>query len=176
MQKAIHEALPASSLDTAIGWLIDRDAKKREAAVSILTSLGKPAVLLLINEVDKPKRQPKHSIAILDVIQRIGGPLEPKEMFALQFLLRHRNPAVCEKVARVIMSMSPGGIPDSPQGIALMRAFNPFLQSPPRCRKRRTRLSDIQAASRGDWDAVRRRARYNAARRKEEEREFRKRT
>jgi hypothetical protein len=153
-----------------IGWLIDRDAKKREVAVSILTRLGPPAVSLLVGEASKPGRRAEHCIAILDVVQQIGGLPEPSTMFGLQSLLGHGSPSVREQAERTIMSMSPAGIPDSPAGIAMMRAFNPFLQAPPRRRPpRRSRLADFTAALQGDPAAIRRRIRSSAARQKREE-------
>jgi hypothetical protein len=70
---------------------------------------------------------------VLGVIQDIGGPLGPDEMFGLQSLLGHRDPDVCEKVEQIIMAAGPCGLPDSPIGAVLMRAFNPFL-TPPRAK------------------------------------------
>jgi hypothetical protein len=74
-----------------------------------------------------------------------------------------------EKAARD--AESPGGVPETPEDAAVMRAFNPFLAIPPRCRPRRRRTSDFAAALRGDQAAGRRLRKSNAAWQKREERE-----
>jgi hypothetical protein len=166
------ESVPGTHyFDILVKWLGLNHPQKNRAAVTWLCRLDKPAVPLLVQEAIKPGKRSQHRVAILDVIERIGGPLGPDEMFGLQSLLRHSDPRVREKAEQVIMAASTPGLPDSPEGIALMRAFNPFLATPPRLPPRRTRLSDFAAALRGDQAAIRRRARSSAAWQRREERE-----
>lgn len=120
--------------DTLVKWLGLKDPQKNRAAVTLLCRLGKLATPLLVQEATKPGRRPEHLIAILDVIQTLGGPLGLNEMWGLQSLLRHRNPDVCQKAEQVIISQSPSGSPGSPIHTAFMRAFNPFLTPPARRR------------------------------------------
>ncbi|MEI8371665.1 MAG: hypothetical protein WCJ35_02405 [Planctomycetota bacterium] len=167
----MEKTAPTSNLDLVIEWLGSKIAKEKEAAISILCRVGQPAVEYLISAAIEPSRPSQHLIAILDVILQIGVPLGFDEMFGLQSLLGHRSPDVRRKVEEIIMSASPCGLPDDPMGAALVRAFNPFLQPPPRRPPRRSQSSDILAAMRGDQDAIQRRARSNAARRRVEERE-----
>jgi hypothetical protein len=116
--------------DILVLWLALKNPQKNQAAVAILRHLGKPAVPLLIHEAIKPGKRAHHRIAILEVVRQIGGPVGLDEMLGLQSLLRHRNLGVRQKAERVIMSMSTGGVPSSPEGLATMRAFNPFLAVP----------------------------------------------
>jgi len=159
-----------SNLDLVIRWLDSKIDKEKEAAISIFCRVGQPAVEPLIQAAIKPGMRSLHLIAILEVIQAIGGSFELDEIFALQSLLRHRSPDVREKTEEVIMAASPCGMPDDPEGLALMRIVNPFLRTPPRPRGR-SQSSDILAAMRGDPAAIQRRAKSNAARRRKEERE-----
>jgi hypothetical protein len=133
----LEQARPTSEFDTVIGWLADQDERKREAATSILTRLGPPAVTLLVEEASKPGKRAEHCVAILDIVQQIGGPPEPSTIFGLQSLLGHHSTAVREKAEQVIMSFAPCGIPDSSVAAAMMRTVNPFLQTPPRRPPRR---------------------------------------
>ena len=96
----VKQTRPASEFDMVIGWLIDRDAKKREVAVSILTRLGPPAVSLLIDEAISANKKSEHRIAILGVIERIGGTLGLDEAVGLQSLTWHPDPGVRSKAAR----------------------------------------------------------------------------
>jgi hypothetical protein len=132
---------------------------------------GKPAVEPLAQEAIRDGRTAKHRIAILDVIQQIGGPFGPGELFSLQSLLQHGDPGVRAKAEAIIMSMGSSGLPDSPIRAVFMRAFNPLLAVPPPCPPRRTRLSDFNAVLRGDPAAIKRRVRSSAARQKRDERE-----
>jgi hypothetical protein len=163
-----------SKFDIMLGWLGTDNEIKLRAATKLLCGLGKPAAECLVGEALRPGKRPEHMIRILDVVQQIGGPLGPDEMFGLQSLLGHRNQDIREKAERVIMSLSPSGVPDNPTSAALMRAFNPFLQPPrsPSSRPRRTkRLVDFAAALKGDHAAALRRARSSAAWEKREEKE-----
>jgi hypothetical protein len=118
-----------------ISWLDASKTDIQQAAVSMLCRLGVEVVPLLIDEARCEDRSAKHSIAILDVVQQIGVPREPDVLFALHSLLGHKSTRVRAMAERIIMSTSPGGVPDSPVGLALMRAFNPFLQPLPRRRR-----------------------------------------
>ena len=165
MNTSTQTATYTDSFDLIIKWLGGRDKAKIEKATSILVSIGQPVVKYLVREAIKPRKQPEHRIAILDTVQQIGGPFGVDEIFALRSLLQHHNPSVRCKAEEVIMAASPCGLPKSTKGVALMRAFNPFLAPPPgRCPPRRTRLTDFAAALRGDQAAMRRRARSSAAR------------
>lgn len=130
----------------------------------------------LIAEAIKPGKRAEQRVRFLDLVQLLGGPLGPTELFELRTLLRHRSAAVREKAEETITAVSPCGIPNDPRIAALMRAVNPLLSTPPPPPPpRRTRMSDLTAALRGDWAAFQRRARSSAAWQKREERERRKR-
>ena len=176
MEGIIETAPTTHYFDTLVKWLGLRDPQKNRAARTLLCRLGTPATPLLVQEAIRPGTRAGHVIAILDVVQQIGGPFGPDELFGLQSLLRHRNRHVVQAAEQIIMSASPCGPPDSPESAALMRAFNPFLTPPPRCRPRRTRTADFAAALRGNRAAGRRRVRSSVARQKREERELGRRT
>lgn len=114
--------------DALVRRLSSEDPETREAAAKVFCGVGRLAAELLVQEAVKPDKRLEHVIAILDVVQRIGGPPTLEEMFSLQSLLLHQNPAVQSKAAMAIMAMSPGGLPDNPETIELMRVFNPFLR------------------------------------------------
>ena len=159
------------SLNDVFGWLTDDDERKQKSAKKILHREGPPMVKYLILAANLPETHWQHAVTMLDLAEQIGGGIGFEEMLKLQALLRHRDSRVREKAERLIMSMCPGGVPDSPEERELMRSINPFLQPPPRRPRGKSRFSDMTAAFRGDQAAIRRRAKYNAARRREEERE-----
>jgi hypothetical protein len=172
--KETSSGLGSDFVGDLLTWLGTHDEKKIRTATTLLCRAGKLAAEFLVAEVIRPGKRPEHMIHILDVVQQIGGPLGPEEMFGLQSLLGHRDRDVCKKAEQVIMSLSPSGVPDNPASAALMRAFNPFLQPPrsPRSRPRPTkRLVDFAAALQGDHAAAVRRARSSAALEKREEKE-----
>jgi len=159
---AITEPRPGEGrFDTLIRLLGLEDPQTRQEAAAMFCQVGKPAVKALIQEACKRGRQSQHRIAILSVVEQIGGPLDFKEMFSLQSLLGHRDPDVREKAVEAIMSLSPGGVPKNAEDAASMFAFNPFLQ-PPLNRQ----------VLRGDPDLARWRAEFNAERRRERYREY----
>jgi len=127
--------------DTLIRLLGVKDPQTRQEAAAMFCQVGKPAVPCLIHEALKPGRRSQHRVAILDVVQQIGSPLEFEDMFSLQYLLGHDDPGVRAKTEQVVMSLTPGGIPDSAEELALERILNPFLQPLPAYRPRRTRPS-----------------------------------
>ena len=124
--------------DTLIRLLGQKDPQTRQEAAAMFCQVGKQAVPPLIREVLKPGKRSQHRVAILDVVQQIGGPLGFDEMSGLQLLLRNRALDVREKAERVIISLRPGDMPDTPEDLALERAFNPFLRPLPH-RPRRAR-------------------------------------
>ena len=91
-----------------------------------------------LGRLGQPGKRSRYRIAILDVVQALGGLFGPDEMFGLQSLLRHRNPGVCQKMKWVIMAASPCGLPKSSEALAMMRTFNPYLHLPPNSPKRKT--------------------------------------
>jgi hypothetical protein len=171
MRDSISKEPHNGSFDLVVGWLDERDQTKREVAASILLGVGKPVVEFLILEAAKPDKRSEHRVRLLDLVQQIGGPLGPAEFFKLQALLRDHAPTVRRKAEEVIMSMSPCGVPDNAESLALSRAFNPFLRLPPSVPHRRTRLSDFQATCRGDLAAARRRQRSQRALERKEQQE-----
>ena len=160
-----------SLLRSRIKWLGGKHRAKSEAAATLLCRLGTPVGPLLIREATASGRRPQHRIAILDVLQRIGGPLGSDELYGLQYLIEHPDADVRQKAKQVIMAAGPCGLPGSPQAAARTQAFNPLLASPPRRRAPSKRLKDFRATLRGDLDAARRRAKSSAAWEKHEERE-----
>jgi hypothetical protein len=132
----ITEPCPGEGrFDTLIRLLGVKDQQLRQDAAAMFCQVGKPIVPTLVHEAQRPGRRQQHRIAILDVVQQIGGPIEPDALFGLQSLLRHHDAAISAKVEQVIMSLSPGGVPKSPEGLALERVFNPFLAIPPSRRR-----------------------------------------
>jgi hypothetical protein len=160
MAKSTEPRPGEGRFDTLVRLLGSKDPQTRQEAAAMLRQVGKPVAPPLVIEAIKPGKRPQHRIAILDVVQQIGGPLGPDDMFRLQDLLRHRDPAVCRKAEQVIMSMAPGGMPKTDAELAMARTLNPFLRPPPNRR-----------ALRADPDFARWRAEFNAARRKERERD-----
>ena len=150
--------------DLLLRWLTSKDMKKNQFAVNTLCGLGKPVVSALVMEAILPGKRAQLRIALLDVVQRIGGPLGPEDMFRLRDLLLHRNHAVRRKAEEVIMSMAPGGVPKTDAELAMARTLNPFLR-PPLSRQ------DLRKALRADPDVARLRREFYAERRKEKERD-----
>ena len=162
----------SGSFDLMIAWLGGRDEEKVAKAASILLGIGQPVVEYLIREANKPGKRSQHRIAILDVIRQSAAHSDPTRCLAFRPSCGTAIPVSASRRRQVIMAASPCGVPKSPEGLALMRAFNPYLTSPARlCPPRRTRLTDFAAALRGDQAAIRRRIRSSAAWQKREERE-----
>ena len=156
----ITEPRQGERFSTFVRWLSSKDFQKREKAIAMFCQVGKGIVPALIQETIRPGKRSQHRIAILEVIEQIGGPVGFDDMCRLQSLLGQRAPSVCQKAAEVIMSLGPGGPPKSPEDAAAMLDSNPFLR-PPLTRQ----------ALRGDPDLARWRAEFNAERRKERDRE-----
>jgi len=102
---------PQGGLDLMIEWLRTKDKRKNEAAVSILCRVGEPVIEFLALEAVKPGRRPDHRVRLLDVIQRIGGPLSPADHYRISSLLKHRAAKVRDKAAEVLGLLSPDGPP-----------------------------------------------------------------
>lgn len=146
--------------DTLVRWLGSKDRQKFQFAVITLCGLGQAAAMPLVIEATRPGKRSQHRIAILNLVQKIGGPLDPEDMFRVQDLLRHRDLGVRRKAEEVIMSMSPSSLPKTDVALAMARTFNPFLQ-PPLSRR----------ALRANPDFARWRAAFNAERRREREKD-----
>ena len=157
--------------DTLIRLLGVKDPQTRQEAAAMFCRVGKLAVRGLVHEALKRGRRSQHRIAILDVVQKIGGPLGNEDMFRLQSLLGHHDSGVRAKAELVIMSLC-RGIPDTLEALALERDCNPFLQPLPRGRPRRNRSTgSAKAALRSGLAAIVRYARSKAAQQKRDRRE-----
>lgn len=168
------EPHPGQRFETLIRWLGLKDPQKNDMAVTMFCRLGKPVVHSLIQEAFKRGKRSPHRVAILDLVERIGGPFQHDDIFSLRLLLRHRDPGVRAKAERVLISMRPGPLPDTPEDLAAERAFNPYLQSLPDLRRRQpqgTRPTSRTAIVRSELAALVRYARAKAARQKRENKE-----
>lgn len=95
MDRTIEPPPGEKNFDTLVKWLNSKDPQKRLVATTVLCRVGKPTAPLLVFEAIKPGKRSQHRIALLDVVQQIGGPLGPEQLFSLRDLPRHRDPAVC---------------------------------------------------------------------------------
>ena len=91
-----------------IAALRRKDPHLNEYAAEMLCCVGQPVVSLLVWESVIRGKQPDHRVRILDVIQRIGKPLD-EAFFALTMLLGHPVERVRQKAAKVIAALSPAG-------------------------------------------------------------------
>lgn len=107
-----------SKFEQLVAALGRKDPAMNEYAAEIFRRVGKPVVPLLVREAVCRGKQPDHRVRILDVIQRIGEPLD-MAFFDLTMLLRHRVPRVREKAAEVIAALSPAGR-SSPDATAVL--------------------------------------------------------
>jgi hypothetical protein len=64
---------------------------------------------MLVNEACRQGKQPDHRIRILNVVQRIGEPLDADSFFDLMLLMQHRVPKVGLKAVEVIAALRPTG-------------------------------------------------------------------
>lgn len=109
MDRTVQTPPAGSRFAMVVAWLVDQDERKREAAVSILGRLGEPGVPHLVQEAIGANKQAEHRIALLDIIQQIGGPLELDDSVKLRTLFFHRDPAVRDKAEAVGRFMYRGG-------------------------------------------------------------------
>lgn len=134
------ELLPGENeFDFLVRWLSLDDRQKNQFAITVLCRLGLRFAPPLILAAIRDGKPPRHRIAILDVVQQIGGPLGLNELMNLQSLLRHRSLGVRSKAAQVIMAVGPCGLPKTPEDLASDLALNPFLQPLPSRRGHRKR-------------------------------------
>lgn len=131
--------------DCVIEWLRTKNRRKNEAAESILCRLGKPVVEFLIREVLQPGKRPDHRVRLLNVIQRIGGPLGPEEYYGIRKLLAHEVTRISEKASEVLTALSPGGPPPlvPPEVMAAAMKLHPAC-----CMERALRLGKQRLAAR----------------------------
>jgi hypothetical protein len=120
-----------------VGLLALDDQRMNEKAAEVFCRLGRLSRELLIREVRKPGKTAEHRNRILDVVERIGGPLGVDEFFDCQQLLHSDDPVVRSKVEKVLWTLSPCGPPKTPQAEALFRALHPAYWNPPKRRCRR---------------------------------------
>ena len=149
MDEATTNRPSQGRFDLLIKWLGLKDPQKKGEAVSLLCRAGRLATPLLVQEAIKSGKRSQHRIAILDVVQQIGGPLGMDELLNLQSLIQHRDPGVRQKAEQVIMAVGPCGLPTSAKELALMRIFNPFLAPPIQRPTRRTPKSAFKGFGRG---------------------------
>jgi len=133
------QTTPEIDFDTLIGWLGQKNPKRNQAAVALLSRLGREALPILFGEALKPGKRSHHRVAVLNIIEQIiVAPLQIDEFSQLHRALRHRDPAVREKAEQILMAASPGGMPNTPEGLAMLRAFHPLLCfTPPRSNRKR---------------------------------------
>jgi hypothetical protein len=87
------------------------NAYASEILVRLATEMGlhKQLVRTLVQEACRKGKQPDHRIRILDVIQRIGEPLDAESFFDLMFLCHHRVPRLGKRAGEVIAALRPSG-------------------------------------------------------------------
>lgn len=89
----------------------DLNAYASEILFRLGTEMGqnKQLVPMLVRDACRNGRRPDHRIRILDVVQRIGEPLDAESFFDLMFLASHRVPKLALKAVEVIVALSPSG-------------------------------------------------------------------
>jgi hypothetical protein len=128
-------SLTQGDIGVLVNWLGRNDPERSHIAHMVLCCMGPEVAPILVREAIRRGRNVQHRLVILDVMQRIGGPLGMDEILLLQGMLGDRNPRIRRKAELVIMAVGPCGLPESPEDEAFMRAFNPFLQPFPRLRR-----------------------------------------
>ena len=93
-----------SQFDMLIQGLYGSDADERDRALVTFARLGERAIPLLVAQAVKPGLLPHQRVRILDVIQKIGGPLGVDEFFAIHTLLTHRSKHVRIRTAGVMVA------------------------------------------------------------------------
>ena len=123
-----------------------KDPKLNASAAEVFCVAGKVVVPLLVREALGPGKHPNHRIRILDVIQRIGGPLGVDFLDFIR-LLRHPVQRVCEKAAEVVAALRPGGQSGSGSTKDLAALFLASGVPPWTTRRRPRRRSSLGFAS-----------------------------
>ena len=128
---SVFEPQPGEgTFDMLIRLLDEKDEQIRHAAAAIFCQVGKQISPGLIREAHMSDRSYPHRIAILSVVQQIGGPLGFDEIFGLWTLLWHPDAGIRAKVADVLCCLGPNGPPTTPAELALLRENNPLLPRP----------------------------------------------
>ena len=130
MNRIVEPRCDEGSFDRLIRLLGEEDEQLRQETAASLCQMGRPIVLALIREANRSGRKYEHRIAILSVIQQIGGPLGFDEIFGIWTMLGHPDAGIRAKVADVLCYLSPNGPPTTPEELALMREINPLLPKP----------------------------------------------
>lgn len=153
MDDAAQAGTQQGSLDRMIDWLRTKDKRKNETAASILCRAGEPVVEFLALEAIKPGKRPDHRVRLLDVIQRIGGPLGPADHYRISSLLKHRAAKVRAKAAEVLEALSP----DGPPSLVPPEVMNAAMRlHPARLFRRALELGRLVAADSQGWNLGRR--------------------
>ena len=87
-------SLPASQrLAALVDFLATKHSRRNAVAVYVLANLGPTVVPELIREAVVPGKRPDHRVRILDVVDRIGAPLDVSDWFSLAWAAgRQRQP------------------------------------------------------------------------------------
>jgi hypothetical protein len=101
--RQLHETPDEEQFEVLLGWLATKHANRNAVAAAVLQRAGAAAVPRLILEAASSGKQPPHRLRILEVIERIEGPLEPNAFMDLMFVAgRTRHEGVHTKVTAIL--------------------------------------------------------------------------
>lgn len=102
-----------TNFQSLIDALRTKDPEANALAAGILvrvrTEMGIDVVPALVREACGKEKLPNQRIRILEIIERIGEPLDADSFFSLNFLTNHHVQKVAFKAAEVIGRLSPAG-------------------------------------------------------------------
>jgi len=87
-----------------VSWLLGRSARHRELAIQILVRNGKASVSDLLRAAFAPRRPQQHRVRLLQVVEKIGQPLELNQFFDLLAMMERYGPAVQYQISRVLLA------------------------------------------------------------------------
>ena len=81
--ECLASAPPDKGLKTILKWLTGKDARRSNLAGAVLLGMGKAPTDRILREALAPRTPVQHRIRLLQMIERIGQPLEPGQWFTL---------------------------------------------------------------------------------------------
>ncbi len=100
---AMKQTRPSDGLlDMLVEWVGSNNVDELIRALTVFLYMGSPTIEFLIRAAVKPGMTVEHQRRLLDLAQRIGGPLNSLARSQLQLLCRHGDSAIRPKAKQVL--------------------------------------------------------------------------
>ena len=115
--RALVDKPPSEQLRLLLEYLGTASKRKVELAMYVLTGGGKLIVSLLIHEAFAGGRRPTHAVRLLEIVGRIGGPVEFDEWMLIAAGRASPQKLVRAKCSQLLLKLGRAAKPVGPQSV-----------------------------------------------------------